>query len=294
LREKGQVFDLITAWTDGRIDRASLDTVIVDFEFGADYEPSITALKEAGIRCGIATTRILKPKEYTNLIRIERLKPNVILIRNLGSLHYFTKVSPFSGEFRGDFSLNATNHLTVQYLREKGLASVAASYDLSGKQVADLLAATDASKIEITAHQYMPSFHMEHCVFAAFLSQGSSFRDCGKPCEKHRVELKDQFGNRHMIKPDQECRNTMFNANSQSAARFVEQWQQLGLGFIRYEALFERDNELIDKIRGYQDLLMGRRGAESVINDLKLYEKYGLGEGAIAKEHEYKSRKKMT
>ena len=63
---------------------------------------------------------------------------------------------------------------------------------------------------EVTIHQYMPEFHMEHCVFAAFLSEGNSFKDCGKPCEKHNVMLRDFFGNHHYIKADQECRNTLY------------------------------------------------------------------------------------
>lgn len=292
LREKGQVFDFIEAWRAGRFDKNVFHSVILDFEFGMDYEPSIVALKEAQIRCGIATTRILKPKEYTHFTRIERIQPDLIMIRNLGALHYFTRVKPFSGELRGDFSLNVTNHLTTDYLVSKGLRSVAASYDLNSRQVSELLSATDASRIEITAHQYMPSFHMEHCVFAAFLSQGTSFRDCGKPCEKHSVELKDQFGNRHHIKADPECRNTLFNAVPQSAARFVDSWKKQGLGFIRYEALRERGKELIDKIEGYQDLLTGKKNPEQVISELKLFEKYGLGEGAIGKTQEYQSRKK--
>jgi putative protease len=292
LRDKDQVIDLVAAWKLGRIDPNLLDAVILDFEFGMDYEPGIRALREAGVRAGIATTRILKPKEYTNFTRIERCAPDVILVRNLGALHYFTKVKPFQGELRGDFSLNVTNHLTAQYLVDKGLRSVTASYDLNNRQLLDLLEASDPSRLEVTAHQYMPSFHMEHCVFAAFLSQGSSFRDCGKPCERHRVELKDQFGNRHEIKPDQECRNTMFNAIPQSAARFIDSWKQKGLGWVRYEALYERGADLIDKIQGYQDLVAGRKSAEQLVAELKLLEKYGLGEGAIARTQEYQSRKK--
>lgn len=292
LREKGQVSDFIDAWKLGKFDRNVIDCVILDFEFGMDFEPSILALREAGIRNGIATTRILKPKEYTNFTRIERIGPDAILVRNLGALHYFTRVKPFTGELRGDFSLNITNHLSAEYVLSKGLKTVTASYDLNSNQVSELLGAMDASRLEITAHQYMPSFHMEHCLFAAFLSTGSSFRDCGKPCEKHRVELKDQFGNRHQIKADQECRNTMFNAVPQSAARFVESWKAQGLGAIRYEALYERGEELIEKVLGYQDLLTGKRSPQQVISDLKLLERYGLGEGAIGKTQEYQSRKK--
>lgn len=292
LREIGQVTDFVGAWKQGFLDQDLIDCVILDFEFGMNYEAAIQALKEAGIRSGIATTRILKPGEYTHFTRIERLQPEVLLVRNLGALQYLTSVKPGSAELRGDFSLNVTNHLTARYLLGKGLRTLTASYDLNARQVSDLLAAADSRRMEVTIHQYMPSFHMEHCVFAAFLSTGSSFRDCGKPCEKHQVELKDQFGNHHWIKPDPECRNTMYNATSQSAARYLAEWVRLGLGFVRYEALHERGEELLSKIRGYQDLLRGRKTAGQVISELKLYENYGLGEGAISKAQEYQSRKK--
>lgn len=292
LREKAQVQDLLEGLNDGRIRPADVDCVILDFEFGQDYESSLLSLKSAGLRTGIATTRILKPKEYMHFVRIERLNPDVILIRNLGALYYFTKVKPFAGELRGDFSLNVTNHLTADYLLGKGLSSVTASYDLNAGQVTDLLRTADASRVEVTIHQYMPAFHMEHCVFASTLSQGSSFKDCGKPCEKHRVQLQDEFGNRHMIKADPECRNTMFNAIAQSAASHYSEWKSHNLGSVRYEALFERGQELIEKIASYQALLRGEKTAPQILSDLKLNETYGLGEGPIAKAKEYRSIKK--
>lgn len=292
LREKAQVTDVVQAVESGNLRKEDLDCVILDFEFGRDYQSSITALKQAGIRCGIATTRVLKPKEYVHFTNIERLAPDVILIRNLGALYYFTTLKPYQGELRGDFSLNVSNHLTAKYLLNKGLKSVTASYDLNKSQVSALLQSTDSDRIEVTVHQYMPAFHMEHCVFASCLSKGSSFRDCGKPCEKHRVELKDEFGNRHQIKADPECRNTMFNAVAQSAARYVSDWQELGLGAIRYEALYERGNELIDKVKGYADLMNGRTSPQRLISDLQLLETYGLGEGAIGKTRKYQSVKR--
>ncbi len=294
LREKGQVTDLLDGIQSGEIHKDKIDCVILDFEFGQDFETSLVSLKSANIRCGIATTRILKPKEHMHFVRIERLCPDVILIRNLGALYYFTKVKPFSGELRGDFSLNVTNHLTADYFFEKGLSTVTASYDLNAEQVTGLLKSTDASRVEVTIHQYMPAFHMEHCVFAALLSQGSSFRDCGKPCEKHRVQLADEFGNRHQIKADPECRNTMFNAIAQSAAGHFDTWNSLNLGSVRYEALYERGLELTGKISNYQKLLSGEKSASQLVADLKLSETYGLGEGPMAKAKEYRSVKKAT
>lgn len=294
LREKVQVDNLCEAILAKKIKTERLDAVILDFEFGRDVLPSLEKLKAAQLKCGIATTRVLKPQEYNNLKAIEKMNPDVILVRNLGSLQYFKNVAKFKNELRGDFSLNITNHLSADYVLSKGLHSTCLSYDLNHHQVSDLLAASPqlAKNMEITVHQYMPSFHMEHCVFAAFLSKGSSFRDCGKPCERHRVELKDQFGNRHQIKADHECRNTMFNATPQTAVRFVEEWKNLGLGSIRYEALYEKEDELITKISAYLKFLSGEMNLTDLSVNLKTLESYGLSEGAISKESEYQSRKK--
>jgi putative protease len=133
---------------------------------------------------------------------------------------------------------------------------------------------------------------MEHCVFAAFLSQGKSWRDCGKPCEKHQLKLRDQFGHLHEIKADQECRNTMYNAQSQSAARYIEDWTKLGLGSIRYEALKERDSDLITKISTYADYINGRMDFSQLAAALGSVESYGLSEGQLNKTYEYQNRKK--
>lgn len=292
LRDKAQARDVAQAVSSGALRGDRLHSVTLDFEFGRDYAASLSALKGAGVSAGIATTRILKPEEYANLRAIERLKPDFILARNLGALHYYTKSSPFPGELRGDFSLNVANHLTAGYLLAKGLSTVCLSYDLNAGQVEDLLRSADASRLEATIHQYMPSFHMEHCVFAALLSKGNSFRDCGKPCERHEVKLRDQYGNWHFIKADQECRNTMFNASAQSAAGFLARWAELGLGYARLEALNEAGPELIRKIAAYQDFLHGGAPPQAVLAELSSLEAYGLGRGPVGREQEYKSRKK--
>ncbi len=163
---------------------------------------------------------------------------------------------------------------------------------MNENQVTELLKSVQASKMEATVYQYMPSFHMEHCVFAAFLSNGSSFRDCGKPCEKHEVKLKDQFQNWHQIKADQECRNTMYNAKAQSASRFFSNWSQLGLGVVRIEALKERGSELIEKILNHLKFFDGELSTENLLNTLNAYESYGISEGALGKQNEFKNRKK--
>lgn len=293
LREKGQVQDILDGLRNGKLNASALDTVTLDFEFGRDYQASVNELRQAGFKVGLATTRILKPNEYRNVKALAELKPDSILVRNLGALSYLTKVYPGAFELRGDFSLNVTNHLTASYLFSKGLNSLCLSYDLNHQQVSEVLDHSKAAQLEVTIYQYMPSFHMEHCVFAAFLSTGSSYRDCGKPCEKHNVTLKDQFQNWHQIKADQECRNTMFNARAQSASRYLEKWTNQGLGFVRYEALKERGDELITKLLAHLRLLENQITYQELISEIGAIESYGLSEGALGRDREYQSRKKQ-
>lgn len=274
--------------------RDVINVVILDFEFGVDYRPSVLMLKAVNVKVGIATTRILKPKEYYNFKIIDLANPDVILIRNLGALYYFNTNFPGKYELIGDFSLNASNSFTYEYLLTKNLTSICASYDINFDRLEKLLLHTDSSKVEVTIHQYMPSFHMEHCVFAAFLSKGHSYKDCGKPCEKHHVELKDQFGNYHFIKADQECRNTMYNAVPQSAAKKIKTLRNLGVSFYRFEALDENKEDLEFKINLYADLLRTNSDEEDLelFKKIKTIEKYGMGEGTFVMKDDYKDRKK--
>lgn len=288
LREKAQVDELVSFASD--LERDALGVVFLDYEFGKDYAPSVELLKSKGFKTGIATTRIMKPSEYYNLNIILRAGPDAILVRNLGALSYLQNKGV---DLFGDFSLNVTNHLTVEYLLSKGLKSVCASYDLNQVQLQELIAASPVEQMEITLHQYMPEFHMEHCVFAAFMSKGSSFRDCGKPCEKHKVEMKDAYGNMHYLKADQECRNTLFRGSAQSAAFLFDEWK-VKPRYWRCEALYERGDVLKSKIINYLSLISGKSKLSDVTKAVGSQEKYGVTPGQLSVTSAWRDRKKES
>ena len=121
-----------------------------------------------------------------------------ILLRNLGGINYFRGHE--SLRLIGDFSLNVANPITASILMEQGLECVTISYDLNITQVIDLLKATPYSWMELTLHQHIPMFHMEHCVFCAFMSTGTDSTNCGRPCEKHKVHLRDRVGKKTRVK----------------------------------------------------------------------------------------------
>ena len=266
-----------------------LDTVYLDFEFGKEYGPAVERVRSLGYKAGIATTRILKPGELAHLKVIERLKPDRILVRNLGALEYLRG----SGlELVGDFSLNVTNSISAAWFLGKGLQWLCPSYDLNGEQLTELLEASDATRFEVTLHHYIPAFHMEHCVFAAFLSNGTSYRDCGRPCEKHRVELRDSKGALHPLKADAECRNTMFNGVPQSALRLLPTLQEKGVGAFRIEVLFDAPEAVRQKVEVYSDLLAGALQIDDGVRALGAVERYGVTDGQLYSIRGYSDRKK--
>lgn len=294
LRTKAQVDGFVDGMKQGLYQGLdhSIHLVVLDFEFGKDYAASIEMLKEQNVTTAIATTRILKPKEYHNLKMIIRCKPDKILVRNLGAIEFLRNECTIP--LIGDFSLNVTNSLTADYLIKKGLETVNTSYDLNQEQLLDLISHSDPAKLEVTLHQYMPEFHMEHCVFAAFLSTGSSFKDCGKPCEKHEVKLKDPYGNWHFLKADHECRNTFFKATPQSASFLMGELKNRGVKSLRLEALNENAKDLNHKILVYLKLLNGTMSSQTAVEELKVMESYGLGKGQLNKTDTYKDRKKES
>ena len=266
-----------------------ITTVFLDFEFGKEYGPAAERIRAMGYKVGIATTRILKPGELAHLKVIERIKPDEVLVRNLGALEYLRK----SGlTLIGDFSLNIANSISASYLLSKGLSRICPSYDLNGEQLLELASSCDASKLEVTAHHYIPAFHMEHCVFAAFLSKGSSYRDCGRPCEQHRVELRDSKGGLHPLKADAECRNTMFNGVPQSAGTLLPALRTRGVSAFRVDGLFEDGMTLRAKVEAYADVLFNEAPVALAMGKLGMSDRYGVTNGQLYNIRGYQDRKK--
>ena len=228
----------------------------------------------------LATPRIMKPGETGYLKLIERAEPDGILLRNLAALDYYKDRSDLKKV--GDFSLNVANPITAKLLKEAAnLDTLTISYDLNIGQVLDLLAAAPPEWFELTLHQHMPMFHMEHCVFCTFLSSGTTWKDCGRPCESHVVHLRDRVGQLHRLTADVGCRNTLFNGRAQTGARFYQDIRTTGLSKFRVELLDEDDLGALRTITSYQDLLAGKTDAHTLLDNVKAFEKLGVTEGTL-------------
>jgi putative protease len=189
----------------------------------------------------------------------------------------------FAGErLRGDYSLNVANHLTGDYFLSRfGLERLTASYDLNALQLEALLLASRPGWFEITLHQHMPMFHMEHCVFCAFLTSGTDYTNCGRPCDRVDLKLRDRVGALHPVKADAGCRNTVFNALAQTGAEYIEKFLGLGVRHYRLEFLNETPEVLRQTVRQYSALLRGEISGAQLWRDLKLFNQLGVTRGQL-------------
>jgi putative protease len=260
--------------------RLGVSELYADFEDIRRYKDAVDLVREhPRARILLATPRIQKAGEQGFFKLIENARPDGVLIRNLGALDYF-KSSTLSRV--GDFSLNVANPLTARLLMAEKLERLTVSCDLNAQQVLDLLGAAPVAWFEITLHQHIPMFHMEHCVFAAFLSDGTDHTNCGRPCDRHRVELRDRVGLSHPLKADVGCRNTLFHAQAQSGAAFFAAFRDMNPAAFRVELLLEDAAETERILRGYQRLLADAATGPMIIRELNLRSQLGVTTGTLA------------
>jgi U32 family peptidase len=260
---------------------------------------AVGRVRAAGLSVVIATPRVQKPGEEGYDRRFERLSPDGILARHLGAVEHFRQAAreepgpPATGGarraqhptdrfvVRGDFSLNATNAATARTLLGLGLSTLTPAYDLDLSQLLDLARGVPPLRLEVTLHQHLPLFHNEHCVYSHLLSNGRDFRDCGRPCEQHLIELRDGAGLSHPVIVDVGCRNTVFNARAQSAAACLPQLLAAGVRRFRVELVRETFAETRRVLEAYAALLRGERNPRAVIEDVGALEKYGVSAGTL-------------
>jgi U32 family peptidase len=264
-----------------------VDTVYCEFENPKRYRDAVLLFREDKQRrdsaeaqkrsIWVAPPRITKPGEDWILKQVRSCEADGYLVRNHDHLKFFSE-----DRRRGDFSLNVANPLTAEYLLQHyGLERVTASYDLNISQLEALLQSAPPQWFDITIHQHMPMFHMEHCVFCAFLSEGKDYRDCGRPCEKHDVRVRDRVGAELPLKADAGCRNTVYNNRAQTGAEYADRLRALGARSFRVEFVNESGEEVKRTALRYQQLLRGELSGAQLWKELKLVNQLGVTRGQM-------------
>ncbi len=271
--------DAILAWRGDVV----VKMVYCDFEDIRRYSDAVAHARAAQVPIALATLRVVKPGEEGFLRKILDCQLDAVLVRNLAAVSFYKEIAPTLPQI-GDYSLNIANELTAGILAEAGIVRMVPSYDLNWRQLAAMLSRSDPTRFETVIHQHMPMFHMEHCVFAQTLSTGKDYRDCGRPCDRHQVDLRDRVGQPHPLIPDVGCRNTVFNAQAQSAAEYVPEMLRLGIKHFRVELLRERPQDVAPLLDRYAGVVAGRLEPKATLRSLRVLNRLGVTSGTLERE----------
>jgi len=243
--------------------------------------PSVDRVKAAGICARVASPRVLKPGEG-RIVNFLKSLDCPILVRAAGMLQSLSE-----RVLIGDFSLNAANSISAAEYFSRGVSRLTPTHDLNAAQIADLARVSGADRFEAIAYQHLPVFHTEHCVFCRFLSTGTSYKDCGRPCEKHRVELRDQSGRSHPVVADVGCRNTVFGAEAQEASQHLAAWMDAGIRHFRLEFAHETADEVKRVTRAFQSAFSGETTFAVLQRELKACAPGGVTQGSLFVAKDY-------
>lgn len=259
------------------------DSITLDYLDLYGLRPSVEKVKTAGLVARVASPRILKPGES----RIANFLVSLdcpILVRSTGLLQAVPKDG---APLIGDFSLNTANARTADAYLALGLSRLTPTHDLNAAQVAALATTIGAERLEAVAYQHLPVFHTEHCVFCRFLSQGTTHRDCGRPCEEHRIALRDGQGREHPVIADVGCRNTVFGAEAQQASLHLEAWRSAKIRHFRLEFVHESGEQVRRVAEAFGSALAGRTTYLQLSAELKRVAPEGTTEGSLFVPKDY-------
>ena len=269
--------DAVIRWTPPEdVSRPAL--VYCDFADPGQYADAVTRSHAAGMPVGLATLRLSKPGDESLLERLAELPADAVLVRHLAGLSLLRERRPDLA-LVGDFSLNLVNEIAADTLAQAGLARITPGYDCNRDQLAAMLARFPPGCVETIVHAHMPMLHMEYCVAAANLSKGGDAASCGRPCERHRLELRDRIGAEHPLLSDARCRTTLFSAHAQSAIAFLPELARLGVRHFRLELLRETPAETTSLMELYGRTLGGILDPAAALAELEERAPAGVRQG---------------
>ncbi|MFM8220414.1 MAG: U32 family peptidase, partial [Planctomycetaceae bacterium] len=105
-----------------------------------------------------------------------------------------------------------------------------------------------------------------------------------RPCEAHRVELRDHVGESHPLVADIGCRNTVFRDHAQSGIGYISRLTAAWAGQFRVELLRENAGQTESLLNDYSRAVAGEAVGLKSGGSLTVLGQIGLTRGTL--EHD--------
>ena len=218
------------------------DLLYVPAEVLAAGTPGITPFMDMGVQIVAALPWVVSEAEEPVLRELlEALKARGISQVLIGNLGLLPAVRQAGLTLRGDLGLNAANSWALKFLSRGGFASVAASGELTARQIGALAKSVDT---EMVVYGRLPVMVTHHCIIRNSAGRCS----CATP-----TSMGDAFGSVYPVVKEFGCRNTIFDARKTFLADHPEVYADAGLWGLRLLFTTESPRECVNVTERYKE-----------------------------------------
>ncbi len=207
-----------------------------------NFELTEPFIKE-GCRIVPVLPRVVCDDECAKLLpMLEDLRKKGLDEALVGNLGHISLARQSGFEVRGDFGLNVFNSHSIDVLKDAGLRSVTASFELRLAQVRDLLKPIDT---ELIVYGRLPCMVTDQCI----IRKSSGSCSC-----RNGASLSDRMGSVFPIVKEFGCRNVIYNAHKLFLADKPEDILSCGLWGARLMFTTESPRECVEVTKSYMGL----------------------------------------
>lgn len=220
---------------------AEPDRLYVPAELLAAGPDGLDAFRAKGAVIAAVLPRVVTDEEMPVLRELlatmKAMGVTEVLVGNLGHIPAAMEAGM---TVRGDFGLNLTNSRAVRRMRDIGLPSVTASFQLSARQIRRL---ASAASTEMIVYGRMPVMITEQCLILSSSGRCS----CSTP-----TSMSDVFGSVYPVEKAFGCRNVVYDRRKIFLADRPDVYENAGLWGVRLLFTTESARECVDVAMRYR------------------------------------------
>jgi len=230
------------------------DEVIIGGEFNSkddmDLAEASELVKESGKTLVFAAPAILTDAEVNDTLGlVMRLKPDKVLVSNLGLLKALIDSSDIESDICIDYPLNVYNTHSAKALvsLDKKIRRVCTSVELDFEKMKKMSLFLD-NEVECVVHGRLPVMTSEYCIFS---------NKCSRQCDKGYY-VADRLGMRFPVKGLLGCRMQILNCKVLSLIKQMNNFSGV-FDCVRLDLRAVGDVDVAKTVEAYRNSLDGKR-----------------------------------
>ncbi len=231
-----------------------------DFTF-AEIAAMIEFAHKRDVKLYLAANSLMKeneiPQTLETLAMLEALKPDALIIQDLGVYHLCKKYFP-QLRLHASTLLGAHNSLAVRQFKNMGFERVVLARELTVKEISSI-ARTSNVELEVFIHGALCFSYSGLCLFSSYLGGKSGLRGrCVQPCRR-----------RYQWKQQGEKPGYYFSMNDLSGIDLVHGLQQAGVSSFKIEGRLRSAHYVSSVVKAYRMVIDADDDDKKIIENAK-------------------------